>query len=345
MILEIATGKVLYTLKHPEISQVRWENQDQVVLAWDTFGEMGQNDGSTVYVWNLIASQPLIPIILEHPQVVNAAWWSASYQHVFTVSRNINIWMTDIPTLIDMGQAQQSLVLTNEEMAAVFLPTHQPSVTPTGTMTPLQVETAPISITPNREPDTPTPTLLSISGHNPEAVIETLVSQDIIMGGAGEIIDQVETLSLEITPEQQINWQLLAGPLDNLVMGGTMRWSDTADEEKCGFVLRVSADANYMVMVQLSRLDGIEFYQRVEGDWQLPQRGKISALRVGRGETNDLVVVLQGQTLQLFVNGQSSLWVENVDPIAGWAGISGLTRNDIASCEFSDLWLWQESTP
>jgi WD40 repeat protein len=117
------------------IREAAWDNDGQRVLTWD--------EGQSVRVWD--TTQDYRTIVLPHPNGLRGASWIADPTRLLTWSNDgARLWLVDVPSMLAVAEAQRVRSLSNEERAALVLPTYTPSPTLA-----IQTQTPMPSLTPS----------------------------------------------------------------------------------------------------------------------------------------------------------------------------------------------------
>ena len=118
----VAPGGSL-TLRHGRpVDGAAWNADESRILSWS-------NDG-TARVWNVANGAELL--VLRHTGAVDGALWSVAEDRIltWTSAGEARQWVVDVRELIDIGRERVLIPLTNAERQAFFLPTLQPTSTP-----------------------------------------------------------------------------------------------------------------------------------------------------------------------------------------------------------------------
>jgi hypothetical protein len=313
------------------------------------------------HVWDAATGDLLIEV--RHPNMMLAEWRNDGRRiETHATDGTRRLWLVDIEMLLALGGQTRTMSLSNEEYARFFLPTLEPTPTPTTlpSVTPLPSLTPtptidPALITPTLTPTprptvTPSPTTLPpLPEGDPKTVVEALVSYGVLPDLSGAAAETLASVTVDLSDEDNlIGWEWLEQTYTDFVMGATVTYGPGAAEDGCGFVVRIRDNENFY-MISVSRLIGfgnqlsIALDEQNNGEWQPvsePDR-RVQGANLLR-DRNQFVLAAAGDTFTFFVNGQFLAEWRDETLTSGQVAVAASTgeRSDTTYCAFSDVWVW-----
>ena len=177
-----------------------------------------------------------------------------------------------------------------------------------------------------------------------EDTIRSLVSTGYLSEQTGALATYVDAIKVDLTGEDNmLRYNILNGVYTDFVMRATIYWGSESLEDECGFVFR-QIDADNYYIIQINR-NGILFFQKLsQGEWEDPRVSEDTnnAIQTSWNETNDLLLVANGETFTAFINGEmAGQFMDKSNPEGKNAvGAATYVNSNIAGCKFTDVWIW-----
>ncbi len=264
--------------------------------------------------------------------------WLTTASALVTTFGNISgVPIAQAPTNTPTETATATNTPTNTATATLTeTPTATATSTPTATLTETPAETARPSRTPIPSP-TPGP---------PQYIAQVLAQIGIPETGA--VAGQIASKVIDMTGEDDVlTWERFTGTYGDFVMGATVQWGPGAAEDYCGFVFRepekaAENDPNTLYAIHISRDGFLWFAELANSQWGENVDGNAEFLNLGEDETNQLVLVAQGDTFSLYVNGNySAQFQDDTLPSGQVAMMAGtFDESDESYCTFSNAWVY-----
>jgi hypothetical protein len=164
------------------------------------------------------------------------------------------------------------------------------------------------------------------------------------------VIEQTGYLSTEISSthldlsdqDNIISWRHFEGTYTDVVIGAMVAWGNGASEDSCGFIFGdASSDDSYIFQIDQTGHFSLLHYDFGQDTYLELDFGN-TIVNSGSSRSNDLVMVVRGNSLQVFVNRQASVRLQSESLGSVPVGVSATTgsNSDVTGCTFMDLWLW-----
>lgn len=197
------------------------------------------------------------------------------------------------------------------------------------------------NVTPPSSP-TPLPTATATVTPTAPSGIQTAVAP---MGlGNGRLVEQEAQTTVSRPNDSTssgISLDTFSGSYSNFVLGATLTGYTGASEDACGFGFRRESNNLYTMMVD--HAGKLWFRSVVDGHFNDRIFADATSWRSGANDRNDLVIIAQGDTFSVYLNGQYVAQFKDTQLATGSVSlaIESFGAGSGASCDFSDAWLWE----
>ncbi|MBC6934369.1 MAG: hypothetical protein DWB42_00845 [Chloroflexi bacterium] len=158
----------------------------------------------------------------------------------------------------------------------------------------------------------------------------------------GYLAARLDRRVADLTGEDNLlRWHYVPGEYGDFVAGTTIAWGPGAEEDYCGFIFRLR-DSETFYVVQINQQESLWFNRKLDGTWQDAEYADDVALATGPGEKNQLLLVADGDTFDVYVNGEYADTFEADDLDSGRVGVMAGTydESDETNCTFTRTWVW-----
>lgn len=282
------------------------------------------NGQPTAGIWGEFTSDTSAEGGLMCLQNGQTAMWKADWQYSLTSSPD-----TTSPDTTAEPTVQIATITPKPDFTATPQPTNTataapvPSATPSAT--PVEVEAG-----------------TYIAGDTPEVMMESLAEVGVIPAVSGFLVEEDQIIIDLSSQPNQFSWTFLDGQYyADFVLGGDIVWGPGDQEDSCGFAIRMRNVSDfYAVFLNQERV--LWFQEYSKETWQNPVVGETPTFHVGPNRQNRLLIVAQGDTFTLFLNGEYAGQFR--DDSRKWGRIAALmstyNSSEKTNCSFNRLWVW-----
>jgi hypothetical protein len=227
---------------------------------------------------------------------------------------------------------------------ATETPTNTPSPTPTATETPIPSATPTSTLTETASPTStlrPSPTPVAV----PRYIADALAIVDIPQESGFVAAESRSNVIDLTTDDNSIRWSSFDPVYTDFVIGTSFQWGPGATEDYCGFTFRERIDndeTNTFYAVHLDRNGNLWFGELFEGAWGENIYGNGDFINTDVDDPNELILVAEGNTFSVYVNGQYSAQFTDETLTEGKVGIMGgtLEGSEESTCTFSNTFVY-----
>jgi uncharacterized protein YraI len=222
-------------------------------------------------------------------------------------------------------------------------PTDLPSATPTASNTPTatatDLPTATHTATATRTPiPSPTPGL-------PQYVDRALTNTGVA-ANTGYLAETIREDAVDNSGEDNlVSWNRFVNSYSDFVVSATIGWGKGATDDYCGFTFRdinLEGDTNTLYAIHIDREGRLWFAELTDSEWGESNYGNGEFINVGENDTNDISLVVVGNTFSVYVNDEYSAQFQDDTLTSGLVGLMGGTfeSSDESGCTFSDAFVY-----
>jgi hypothetical protein len=142
-----------------------------------------------------------------------------------------------------------------------------------------------------------------------------------------------------------VSWNRFDNSYSDFVLGATISWGPGATDDYCGFTFRepeAEGDTNTLYAIHMNRLGRIWFAELTDSEWGDNVYGNGEFINLDESDTNQLILVVVGDTFSVYVNGSYSAQFQDDTLTSGLVGMMGGTyeSSDESSCSFADAFVF-----
>jgi hypothetical protein len=194
----------------------------------------------------------------------------------------------------------------------------------------------------------PTPEVEATSTEaiDPQIVSDALAKADI-KASDGFVASSISQKAIDNSGKDNwLQWERFEGEYGDFAAGTTIQWGPGATDDYCGFVFR-EVDGDNLYAAQINRDGKLFFSLKIKGAWKDDVNSDGKAIRKGRNDRNQLMVVAQGDTFKVYINGQFGGELTDKANAKGKIGLLAGTyeKSDKSGCTFTNGWVWTEGKP
>lgn len=140
---------------------------------------------------------------------------------------------------------------------------------------------------------------------------------------------------------------ILTENLTDFVVQTKVQWTTERGFSGCGIVFHAGEDMDtrQLYMYNIVRLPSVPhwFVWVIKGaytDWEPVPMTASEAIRDEQNEINELTLVVQGDQIFPYINGELQKAIYNNLPMDGQIGLNAWTDTGTTLCTFTDTWIW-----
>jgi WD40 repeat protein/serine/threonine protein kinase len=321
------------------------------------------SDDQTVVIWDVATGSP-ISVLTGHTDGVNGARLNVSGDRAVSSGDDgrLIVWQIDtLETLIAYINSNRYIdPLRDLEGCAIrqqygLVACNAEGKVPTSTPTPFMSATPTLTITPTLSPSltpTPTPTLVLGQDQLPDTVMAVLVA-DRTAPRTGYEAERRDWSPIDLSYRSYVTTSSqMQKPYQDFVVHANLAWGSGSLQDRCGIGIRKLNNDNFY-QVSLDQLGNVYLVEYANGEFST-EANDDPANTYQLQETNtrdgaEIVLVVQGENVQVFINRDWSNPTAAYDPIIfdgitipkGYVTLAGSVREFTlaSSCMFTDVWI------
>ncbi len=175
------------------------------------------------------------------------------------------------------------------------------------------------------------------------AVIEAELAAVNLASDALNLTDTIDGFTFDLSGEDNlIVGESFAGEYTSFVAATTIAWGPGGRDDYCGFSFHRTDRDNYY-NAEIDRLGTARFFILEDDEWRSGANATPSALNTAPNATNELVLIVQGSSFQLFINDEEAVTLTDFTHDSGVVSITSGTfeSSDEAGCTFTHSQIWQ----
>lgn len=252
-------------------------------------------------------------------------------------------------------QTQQA-EFANQTATASSQPTstRQPTRTPTRippSRTPAPTRTSPPSATPGSGGNSPTRTPVTAGNPyeigTPEEIVGKLKSAGYVTDSNGVLWVAPNDLDIDkVSESNYYRWKTLGvGNLKNFVASAKFTWHGLADTSGCGLIARYSQPTSKTFRFHVFKIAAGKSYSvltYMDTTDEVIKTGTVPVLYTNEGDTNQILIVGQGDEFNLLINGRFVTKVTMSTLDEGNVAVASITGSESGvECSFTDAWVYE----
>ncbi|MBX3086203.1 MAG: protein kinase [Anaerolineae bacterium] len=155
----------------------------------------------------------------------------------------------------------------------------------------------------------------------------------------GKVGLQIGTFRSSTSGNQTTAWEQWTSNYTDYVMGVQFTWGTNNPKDGCGIASRIGSQSLYTYAVDHNGLFTWKTIENQNSTWT-GTNTKTATSNAIDGDVNTMILIARGTSYTVFINGVRVYTVQNSVADHGNVGVLTYSENGSASCNYSNIWVW-----